>query len=149
MIIDKIENHFLYFKQPSDFYTAFEHILNTDFLALYPGRYDLTNRIYFSVAEYQTRPEEGARWEAHRKYADIQFVVRGEERVGYAPMPLLKPVSAYEPENDIQWFEGKGLYHSLIPGFFTVFFPSDGHMPCIVPLSGSNLVKKVVFKVML
>lgn len=114
--------------------------------ALEPGRVSIDgDRLFALVSDYMTKPLQDGRWEAHRRYVDLQFVVGGHERIGYAPLASL--VSGdYIPEKDITWLDGDGSFVTLAPGQFMLLWPGDGHMPGIA-LEEPRRVRKVVVKI--
>ena len=98
------------------------------------------------VQEVQNRPEEGALFEAHRKYIDIQFVISGEELQGYAPLSSLKIKDAYDLEKDIAFYNGDGSLFHLTPGSFAIYFPNDAHKPNLM-IDKPAALKKIVVKI--
>ena len=97
------------------------------------------------VSEYATKPQEDGRWEAHRKYLDLQCLAAGRERIGYTPLVTLKS-GQYIPEKDITWLTGNGSFVVMEPGRFMLLWPGDGHMPGI-SIADTENVKKVVVKI--
>lgn len=148
MIIDTLENAKLYDGCLNGrIRTALEYLAGQDCAVLPVGRYDLDgNRIYALVQHYDTKPGTEGVWEAHRRYADVQFIAAGVEVLGCTPLGLLTPTQAYAQEKDVAFFAGSGDFFTLRAGAFAVFFPHDAHMPCRaagVPAP----VRKVVVKV--
>ena len=88
------------------------------------------------------------KWEAHRKYIDIQYVLSGRERMGYSNTGKLKALTQYDEEKDYALYKGKGEMLTFTSGTFAVFFPEDAHMPCI-KAENNEEVRKVVVKVRL
>lgn len=85
-------------------------------------------------------------FEAHRRDIDIHYVVRGEERFGFAHVDTLTPQTEYNAEGDYQLFTGRANYVTLHSGDFCITFPEDAHIPCLV--SGEEkTVKKVILKI--
>jgi len=85
MIIDILENANLYREVNSKFNKAFNFLKNKDLLNLGIGKYEIEGtNIYAIVNNYYTCFKEEGLWEAHRRYIDIQFVVKNKERMGYA-----------------------------------------------------------------
>ena len=83
MIIDRIENATLYYPIYARFERAFEHIRQMDVETIPAGRYELDgDNMYVLIQEYNTKLKEDAKWEAHRRYIDLQYVVRGAEGMG-------------------------------------------------------------------
>jgi len=84
--------------------------------------------------------------EAHRKYLDVQYVIEGEELMGYAPLGTQEILEPYKAENDIIFFKGEKSFIKVSSGMFAIFFPEDVHMPGIRAGKVSD-VKKLVIKV--
>jgi len=102
--------------------------------------------IFCMVQAYETKPWEGQQFEAHRQYADIQLVLDGKESILWAPFDTLTVVKAYEP--DIEFYDLIPTSTELVltAGVFAVFFPTDGHAPCLQHKK-SLTVRKAVVKV--
>ncbi len=149
MIIDKLENCERYYGLGERFAKAFEYLKATDFSKVEPGKYPLDgDALKIAVQEYETRDEADCKIEAHKRYADIQFIYSGKEQMGIDSYTGQEPKTPYNEEKDV-WFFDK--YEFLLPvgeGSFTIFFPEDIHMPCFKLGEKSN-VKKVVMKVLL
>jgi len=147
MIIDKIENSLLYQGLGERISKAFEYIIKTDLKNLKPGRYEIDGENIFAlISEYKTKREEEGKLEAHRKYIDVQYVISGEELMGYAPLSSQQILEPYKEENDIIFFKGEKLFTKVSSGMFAIFFPEDVHMPGISTGKISD-VKKLVIKV--
>ncbi len=110
------------------------------------GRYELTGGAYALVQEYDTKPAEGAKFEAHRRFIDIQFVASGAEVIYYANLAQMK-ADAYVPEKDYVGLEGSGSALQLSQGDFAIFYPQDAHLPSRVTTAGPQPVRKVVVKI--
>lgn len=147
MIFDTIENYNLYSGiGPEGFSAAFKFLRETDLNSLPVGRHELDgDNLYFLVQEYTTKSLEQAKWESHRRYIDIQYMVSGFERVGFANLHNMQ-LGDYLPEKDYQQMTGEGFSLNLSSGSFAIFFPDDAHMPGLV-VSEPSPVKKVVIKV--
>lgn len=148
MIVDRIENKNLYVNFSLEIRAALNYLEETDLPALAPGRYDIDgDKVFALVQEYESIPVEQGKWECHRKYADIQFIVEGTEQIGYASVQDMKVVTVYNPDKDISFLTGKGDYVTLNKGFFGIYFPNDAHQPKIAPGNVTGKVKKVVIKI--
>jgi YhcH/YjgK/YiaL family protein len=127
-------------------FAALQFLVKTDLNNLPIGRTEIDgDRLFALVQEYDTKPAEQGIWEAHRKYIDVQYMVTGQERMGFAHLSAMQ-LGEYVPEKDFQPMSGVGNSVNVFAGAFVIFFPQDGHMPglCIdVP----EKVKKVVLKV--
>ncbi len=147
MIIDSIKNAALYKGTGARIQVALEYLAKTDFATMAPGRYDIDgNNVYALVQHYQTKPREKGLWEAHRRYLDVQYVAAGIESMGYAQIGSLTVTQPYSPEKDCELFAGAGDFVTARAGTFVIFFPEDGHMPCIASAEPAA-VRKVVVKV--
>ncbi|HLL89756.1 MAG TPA: YhcH/YjgK/YiaL family protein, partial [Tepidisphaeraceae bacterium] len=94
----------------------------------------------------------------HRRYADVQFVLRGSEVMGWLPLSAARERTAYDATKDVVFFEppsaGSAAAARPLPtlavvpaGVFAVFFPTDVHMPQAMTVAGPADVRKVVVKV--
>ena len=74
MIVDRLANLDLYRGLAPRWVKALEFLRDSDLLSLSLGRHDLDgDRLFALVQDYETKPTEQCRWEAHRRYCDIQF----------------------------------------------------------------------------
>lgn len=95
------------------------------------------------------RPFEQTKWEAHCQKIDLQYIARGAEKMGIAPVSGAKVVMQYDSKKDVGFYqpnEKKAKYIVAKPGTFLLFFPSDAHRPNI-QVEGCDTVRKVVFKI--
>lgn len=98
-----------------------------------------------NVMEIDTIPVQGRPGEAHRKYMDIQYIVEGEEVMGWAPLSQLQLVGEFNEEGDIGRYDGQWEFIRITAGNCYVVFPEDGHLPSGC-LDSSSHVKKIVLK---
>ncbi len=147
MLIDKIGNYGLYSGLRKNIFTALEHIRNTDFTNMETGRYDIDGENIFAiVSDYTTKNSADCRLEAHRKYIDVQYMVKGAELVGYAPLMKQIPVTDYDGEKDVTFYKDDAVsFINFNKGMFVIFFTGDLHMPGIG--TKPSTVRKVVVKV--
>lgn len=146
MLIDRIENWRLYRGLDPRWVRALQFLHETDVNQLPLGRLDLDgDHLYALIQEYSTRPEADCRWEAHRRYCDVQFVARGAERMGVSHLSRVQTAEAYDAERDVEFFRGDGDFVTLTAGCFAIFAPHDVHKPC-VSIEGPETVRKLVFK---
>ncbi|EOH75243.1 MULTISPECIES: YhcH/YjgK/YiaL family protein [Enterococcus] len=83
---------------------------------------------YFFFQEGATKPIEEAQFEAHRKYADLQIVLKGEEYIAWNKLTDLTEVLPYDSEKDVQKFVGQNTHKMKISeGMAYICFPWDGH----------------------
>ena len=141
---------FRYAKHKERWDKAFAWLKNTDLDTIATGRYTVDgDNVYAVVADSTTKAFNDTRFEAHRKYADIQYVVRGREKIGLAPLSKALPVSPFDTEKDTGFFEIPEQickYYIATQGSFFLFFPGDAHRPGI-KVQKTGYVRKVVVKV--
>ncbi len=149
MIFDKIENHMNYRGLSKGLDAAFNYLLQTDLAELETGRHDLDgDKMYAACMVYKTNIKTLSKNEAHRKYIDVQYIVKGNEKMHVSPTNGLKVNEEYDSEKDVVFYEQKSdCVISAGAGCFAVFFPEDAHMPGVNANSVSAEVKKVVVKV--
>lgn len=149
MVIDQLKNCERYYGLGARFAKAFDYLKATDFSQIAPGKYELdVDALRIAVQEYESRDESDCKIEAHKKYADIQYIVSGEEKMGIATYVNQEPKVPYNEEKDVWFFDSYDYTIHLKAGMFTVFFPSDIHMPALKG-DEKSMVKKVVVKVLL
>lgn len=145
MIIDNFENCGRYYSVNKRFKKAFDYISETDFEKLPCGRYEIEGKnLYVNVDEYETKLV--SKPEYHKKYIDIQFLLNGEEYIGYCPKSDLIEDEGYDEEKDLGFGIGVVDYIKLKKGQFMIFFSDDAHQPCMA-FDKPYRVKKVVVKV--
>jgi len=138
-----------YHKNPEKWNKAFTWLLNNDLNSLEVKRYEIDgDNVYATVSEYLSKNEEDARYEAHRKYIDIQYVAAGKELIGIAPLSQKKEeIEAYDAAKDIEYFTlTGGENHLALPDRFFILFPEDAHRPGLKDGENSP-VRKIVVKV--
>ena len=87
----------------------------------------LSNDNRFFVAVGTTKAPDIA--EAHRKYLDIQYIVKGKEVVGWADLSNCQLQGEFSEEKDIGMYTGDFEYFTIKEGTCYVAFPEDVHMP--------------------
>lgn len=147
--INKKEFAVSYFKNKQRWEKAFSFLKNSDLAKLELKRYDIDgDNLYASVSEYLSKNEETTKFEAHKKYIDIQYVISGKEIMNIAPMSSVKEVvTPYDATKDIEFITiGKIVNFYATPANFFIFFPDDAHRPGLK--DGVNAtVRKIVIKV--
>jgi len=147
--INKKEFAILYFKNKERWAKAFKFLKSNDLTKLELKRYDIEgDNLFATVSEYQSKNEESAKFEAHRKYIDIQYVISGKEIMNLAPISTLKDVlTPYDAVKDIEFITvSKVVNYKASPSNFFIFFPDDAHRPGLKDGLNSP-VRKIVIKV--
>lgn len=136
-------------KYPEALRKAIRYLRETDFTAMEAGVYEIEGRdIYAQVLDVCTEPFENRKPEVHEKYIDVQFMVKGKEKIGFTPDFGRYEVAERYDERDLIFYkavEDEGFIE-VRPGCYSVFFPQDVHRPQIM-VDGPEDVRKVVVKV--
>lgn len=147
--INKREFAISYFKNKERWEKAFSFCKNNGLSKLEPKRYDIDgNNLFATISEYLSKNEEVAKFEAHRKYIDIQYVISGKEIINIAPLTTVKEViTPYNEANDIEFMTVSNVVdYKATPANLFVFFPGDVHRPGLKDGVNSP-VRKIVIKV--
>ena len=152
MILDHLTKARLY-QLGERFNRGFQYLSARNLPEIPDGKYPIDDDDLFAIVQtYTTKLAREGRWESHRRYADIQYLIRGRERIGirvlHPPTPALdmQIETAYDADKDVAFYTGAGDVLTLDAGHFAVFFPHDIHMPSLA-LDQPAEVKKVVVKV--
>lgn len=115
-----------------------------------PGAYEIDGKNVVALfQEYETQPTTVAPWETHDYHFDIQYLVAGEENVGYAKREGVVPTQAYNAKDDYDLIKPlSGNYVTLKEDYFAIFFPEDAHQPRVL-CNNSMPVKKICIKVLI
>jgi YhcH/YjgK/YiaL family protein len=149
MILDRLSRHALYRHLNPRLTVAFDALLSRNLIEASDGTYEIDGRNVFAIVQrYTTKPREQGRWEAHRRYADVQFVVSGIEMMGWTPVDELTVSTPYNDDKDIVFLDGNGPHQNVAvaSGLMAVFFSSDAHMPGLAN-GQPSVVHKIVMKV--
>lgn len=149
MIFDNIANCDKYSLIDKRLSAAFDFLKKAD-SSLPDGRYELLpdGEMFASVQSYMTKAPEDSKLEGHRKYIDVQYVLRGTEIIECADISRLRSDIAYDGDRDIEFFEDAAGLCSLClsDGDFSIFYPNDIHKPGMK--NGESIaVKKIVVKI--
>ncbi len=127
--------------------SALDLLVSTDFSAPAPGRYEISDDLYYTVTELTVRPYEDTKWEHHRDWIDIQYVLTPGELIGTCPVSLVSDWQSYDEAADVAFSDAE-LPAPRLPmdaRVFAVFFPEDAHRPCIAQ-NGACPVRRIVIK---
>ena len=149
MIMDRMENAGLYHGVHEKFEEAFAFIRKAVAEDLPVGKYELDgDRLYAMVQAYTTKLPENAKFEAHRRYIDIQYIISGTEVMKFANIGKMEVSVPYDEAKDCAFYHdnSQASVAMLEAGEYAIFYPQDIHMPGVAQLQPSA-VKKIVVKV--
>lgn len=107
--------------------------------------------VFALVQSYETVPPQARHYESHRTYADIQFLLSGEEVIHYAPTAGLRPITDYDAPKDVVLYSDPAASTPLhcAAGTLAIFYPQDAHKPGCLSGATAGPVRKIVVKVRL
>lgn len=115
------------------------------------GHYVINENTYANVDVYETKLPENCRFEAHKKYIDIQMLLDGTEQLECISQNELKISEPYNEENDIIFFENSqnlpDASFILKTGRFVLIYPHEAHKPQMAINNFPQKVKKIVVKI--
>jgi biofilm protein TabA len=127
---------------------AFTFLRTHNLHGLPDGRVEIDgDRVFALVQRYKTMITDAPKFECHRKYIDVQFIVSGEEVIGWAPLERMTITGVYDADKDICFgtvTTGKWTRVHLQAGQLAVLWPEDGHAPKLAGSASSPVVKIVV-----
>ena len=146
MIVDKIEHLKLYSAVIPEFDVIAEYLANNDVASFEEGSYEICPGVKINVSEYEPYAA-GDKWEVHRKYADLQIVLCGDEKMD-CKSTLECEGGEYNEEDDFMFMDSvtdsiTSIY--ALPGSFAYFAPHDAHRPGLK--YKADKVKKAVVKI--
>lgn len=144
MIIDNLENLMQYAPLNPLIEEVWKFMQTHDWKNMANGHYEIIlNRLFVNIEDDKGKQKDEAVIEYHRKMIDIQVPMNYCETYGYIPVRDL-PKVPFDTEKDIAKVLNAHprCYVTLLPGEFAIFFPQDGHAPCI----SEGKLHKAVFK---
>ena len=147
MIKDKLKNAKTYYNLSEYLKKGFNWLESTDLKTLPDGKYEIDGtKVYASVQTYETKTD--AKYESHQNYIDIQYMIKGSEKIGVTDLSNCTTCIEYDSERDLEFYDinCQEEYIELPEGTFVVFYPQDAHKPSIA-FDKPSIVKKVVVKV--
>ena len=146
MIIDTLDNLGKYVALNPLFADVVEFLKSHDLKTMEAGKYPIKDKdLFLNLSLTKQRTKETAILETHIEMIDIQIPITCAESFGYSPLCDL-PAFEYNAEKDITKYGDTKpqTYVTVNPGQFAIFFPQDGHAPCIIE---KEEIKKAIFKI--
>ena len=150
MIVDNFKNRHQYYSVNDKFEKAFGFIEKAVKENFDIGKYEIDGKeIFASVQEYTSKLNEDGKYEGHRNYIDIQYIISGIEVIEVADISKMTLKTEYNEIKDVEFYEdcdtaGRAVLQS---GEYGIFFPHDIHKPGLAFANNPALVKKIVVKI--
>lgn len=104
------------------------------------------DRCWATVSEYTPKSIEKGNIESHKKFIDLQYVLRGNEKMGIAKRAHVK--KEYNPNRDVAfWTSDHITYFPATNTSFFLFFPGDIHQPSVQTDGDTLQSRKIVIKI--
>jgi YhcH/YjgK/YiaL family protein len=145
MIVDTLDNLEKYVSVNPLFADVVKFIKENDLNTLEEGKHLIKDKdLFVNIQVAKGKTEEAANFETHKNMLDIQIPLDAPESYGYMPLCDM-PAAEYNAEKDVTKYPGlkAETMVNCKPGEFAIFFPWDGHQPCI----GEGNIRKAIFKV--
>ena len=143
--VNTTEFYKAYHTHPQLWAAAFEFLKTHNLDEIKPGKYPIIgDDVFASVTENPSADSANVKWESHRIYTDLQYIIKGKEIIGIADASKATITIPYKV--DVMNYTAEGKYYTTEPGKFFLFFPNDAHRPTI-KVPGYDVVKKIVIKI--
>ncbi len=109
------------------------------------GHYEIDDTAYANVDIYNTK--KNCKFEAHKKYIDVQMLLEGTEELDYISVDGLNITEAYDEKRDVMFFQNPEKTPDTLqlePFKFALIYPYEAHRP---QMGNGQQVKKVVVKI--
>ncbi|WP_338472354.1 YhcH/YjgK/YiaL family protein [Niallia sp. XMNu-256] len=147
MILDKLSNAKMYDQLHPRLKKGLHFLLENDLNSLEVGTYPIEeDKVFVMIQEYDTKLPEVCRFEAHYRYADIQYVIQGQEKMEYTHIGEAQVIEAHQ-EKDLMFLDAEGESFVVKESYFAVFTPKDAHRPGMC-VNNPEPIRKAVVKVL-
>lgn len=147
MIFDTLAQGPAYLSLNPRFKRAFE-FLRAVTPATPVGRHEIDGEeIYAFVQQHATKVPAEKKMEVHRRYIDIQFMLRGREIIAWAPLATMgTPTMEFDPKVDaaLYAYPPDAVEVPVVAGQFMILFPEDAHAPSVAWGEPAEVLKVVV-----
>ena len=133
MIVGHIEQRETFSYLPAAVQRSLAFLASTNLEELPLGRHEIEgDDIFANVMAFETADADSKLHEVHRDYLDVQYLIEGQERIGFGLASETHTVEKpYDAENDF-WLSGPVDGESevvMAPGMFAIFLPNQPHKP--------------------
>ena len=129
---------------------AFNFLKTNNLAVMKSGKYVIdSNNVIATITELNPNDKDHVKWEAHRNFNDLQYIIKGKAEMGIASVSSPNSIVSipYDPKTDNENFTVTGeKYYDAEPGAFFIFSPDEIHRPAF-KVEGYDTIKKIVIKV--
>lgn len=136
-----------YHKNKEVWDAAFRFLAGNDLEQLSVGEHIICEgRCWATVSEYTPKEEEKGNIESHRRFIDLQYTLRGNEKMGLAKEAEVR--QEYNSKRDVAFYTSTKIkYYPATADCFFLFFPSDIHQPSVRNKGELTDSRKIVIKI--
>lgn len=124
MILDDCKNYKVYFGLIPKLEDGLKFVQEVKDLPA--GRYE-GDGMFVIIEEGITGELGKKQFEAHKKYIDVQIMIKGEEKIVWESIDTLYLATSYNVDKDIALYTGEGREINIRENMFYIQFPGDGH----------------------
>ena len=126
---------------------CFEYAKNHDLLSYEKGSHEIEgDNLFVNIVEYETTTPENRFWEAHKKYLDLHFMLKGPEQIDVNFIDNMEQ-KEFVDKDDFLPLEGEANSHVVLTeGDFLLCYPKDAHRTA-VQVTTPAVIKKAIFKI--
>lgn len=145
--VNSVEFERQYEANPALWDKVFKFLGDSKLATLAPGKYPIEGtEAYAMITAGAPKNIDDVKWESHRKFIDLQYVMAGKVKLGVTPVSSAKITAPFDETRDAANYTAEGKYYEATPEAFFLFFPQDAHRPDI-KVDGYDTLKKLVIKV--
>ncbi|MBI5327780.1 MAG: YhcH/YjgK/YiaL family protein [Deltaproteobacteria bacterium] len=148
MIVTDINHIEHQVSKTSFFKKAIGFLRRPDIHNMVDGRVDIDGQQVFALVQrYETVMTDALKFEYHKKYIDIQYIVSGREVIGWVPVERMTITEVYDMEKDICFGIAPKKEITMVhlqAGQLAVFYTEDGHVPKLAAGAPSSVFKIVI-----
>ena len=126
---------------------AIQYLLKTEIKPEDAGKtFTVDDDFYYIVKSYETKDVEDCKFESHRQYVDIQYMIEGKEAMSIIDISHVTPTTEYDEKKDIMFFEDpkeECATLTLSAGNFITFYPNDAHRPSMKAQNKEVILKAI------
>lgn len=148
MVVDTLKNIEIYKGLSPDIYAGLKFIADAK-PEIELGVYPINDNVKAIVSSYKTVDEFERGYESHKHVIDIQYPIKGLERVKWSPIEGMNVNIPYDEAKDRTFFKDpsiQGTHVDIGNGIFAIMFPKDGHGPQH-KVEEKEVIKKITIKV--
>ena len=148
MIFYRLNNSKQYEILGEKFKACFDFLKNNDLKTLKDGKYTINDGVFANVQSLTTKNKDEKKWEVHKDYIDIQYLITGKEAMGYGILEDFRETIPYDKEKDVAFLETSKAFNyvNLEENDFVIFYPNDVHSP-MLSVDENIEIKKVIVKI--